>query len=118
LNNSTENYELYPHQFYCPKCFTKRPYSIRPISLKIRFYYLPFIDNSGENLDKVVECQACKKGFDPGILSPYNQGYIKLAGAARRHMLQGSSLETLKKELASAGLKEEIANRLIMLVQN
>ena len=118
MNTSTEVYELYPYQFYCPKCLAKRPYSIRPVSVKIRFYYLQLFGNSDQNLHDVVECQACKRGFDPRILSPSSQNYIKLAGAARRQMLQGSSIEALKEELASAGLKEEIANRLIMLAQN
>lgn len=113
--NNTEAYELYPHQFYCPKCLVKRPYNLKPISVKTHFYYLPLFENG--DLKNVIECKACKKGFDPGVLKPYYQNLFKLAAAARRQMLQGSSVEVLKEELASAGLKEEFADRLIMLAQ-
>lgn len=117
MNNNTEVYELYPHQFYCPKCFSKRPYSIKPVSVKIKFYFIPLFGNSADNLANVVECLACKRGFDPRILSSSNQRYIRLVGAARRQILQGSSTESIKKELADAGVKEELANKLIMLAQ-
>jgi hypothetical protein len=117
LNNSTEVYELYPYQFYCPKCFTKRPYRIKPVSVKTRFYFISWFGDADQQLHHVVECQACKKGFEPKILSPSNQNYIKLACAARRQMLHGSSLESLKQELERAGVKEEVASRLILLAQ-
>lgn len=83
--------------------------------MKTSFYYIPLFENEALNI--VAECKACKKGFDPRILKPYYQNLFKLTGAARRETLKGSSLEILKKELANAGLKEEFADKLIMLVQ-
>jgi hypothetical protein len=115
LNNNTAAYELYPHQFYCPKCFVKRPYTLKPVSVKTSFYYIPLFEN--EALNHVVECKAYKRGFDPRILKPYYQNLFKLAGAARRETLEASSLKILKKELAAAGIKEEYAEKLIMLAQ-
>jgi hypothetical protein len=88
---------------------------LKPVSVKTHFYYLPLFENG--DLESVIECRACKKGFDPGVLKPYYQDLFKLAAAARRQILQGSSVEILKEELASAGLKDEFANSLIMLAQ-
>ena len=112
------SYELYPYQFYCPRCLCKRPYSLKPISVKIHFYYVPWYGDEESDLEKVVECNGCKKAFDPRILRLSNQNFVKLAAFARHQMLEGSSVEELKEELAHAGLQDEFADKLILLAQS
>lgn len=118
MNIDTVTYELYPYQFYCPRCLCKRPYSLKPVSVKTHFYYVPWYGDEQSELIHVVECKACKKGFDPRILRLTNQNFVKLAAFARHQILEGLSIEVLREELAHAGLQDEIANRLILLAQS
>lgn len=108
-----KNTGLYSSKFFCPRCFTKRSYINLPISVKTAFFYIALFE--GENLDHLVECQACKKAFDPLVLEPYNQNLIKLAGAARDEMLLGLSPEEMKSKLISQGQKGDFADKLISL---
>ena len=118
MNTDTVSYELYPYQFYCPRCLCKRPYSLKPVTVKTHFYYVPWYEDEPSELIHVVECKACKKGFDPRILRLSNQNFVKLAAFARHQILEGSSIEVLREELAHAGLQDEFADKLIMLAQS
>lgn len=111
-----KNIELYKDKFYCPSCFTKRPYISLPISLKTAFYYIALFE--GASLDYLVECQACKKAFDQKVLEPYKQNLIKLACAARNEMLLGVSPEAMKLKLISEGQKRDLADKLISLAKS
>lgn len=118
MNTDTVTYELYPYQFYCPRCLCKKPYSLKPVSVKTHFYYVPWYGDEESELINVVECKACKKSFDPRILRLSNQNFVKLAAFARNQILEGSSVEVLREELAHAGLQDEFADKLIMLAQS
>ena len=116
VNNISNNNTLSQVQFHCPKCFAERPYRTKPVSVGVSFYYLPLYGKEPKELKSVVECNVCKKGFDPRILSLSNQNFVKLATVAKRQILQGATVEALKEELAYAGLKEEFADKLLKLV--
>lgn len=109
------NTGLYTNKFYCPRCFTKRSYINLPISIKTAFFYIALFE--GGSLDHLVECQACKKAFDPVVLEPYNQNLIKLACAARDEMLLGLSPEEMKSKLISQGQQGDFADKLISLAK-
>ena len=112
---NSQDIELFQEQFFCPKCFTKRPYQVKPVSLGIRFYYISLFENGG--FIELVVCQVCKNAFDPQVLNPYSQNLFKLAGAARYEMRQGLAPEDLKSKLVGEGIREELANKLIALAQ-
>jgi hypothetical protein len=103
------------NRFYCPRCFTQRPYIDLPLSIKTVFFYIALFE--GGNLDHLVECQACKKAFDPVVLEPYNQNLIKLAGKARGEMLLGVSEEEMKSKLLRQGQQGDFADKLISLAR-
>jgi hypothetical protein len=86
--------------------------------VKTHFYYVPWYGDEQSDLKHVVECKACKKGFDPRILRLASQNFVKLAAFARHQILEGSSIEVLREELAHAGLQDEFADRLILLAQS
>ena len=103
------------NKFFCPRCFTRRPYINLPVSVKTAFFYIAMFEGTG--LDHLVECQACKKAFDPMVLVPYNQNLIKLASAARDEMRLGVSPEDMKSKLISQGQKGDFADKLISLAK-
>jgi hypothetical protein len=109
------NFGLNKDKFYCPRCFTKRPYINLPLSVKTAFYYIGLFE--GGSLDHLVECQACKKAFDPRVLEPYNQNLIKLAGSARGEMLLGVSVEDMRSKLISQGQQGDFADKLLSLAK-
>lgn len=111
----TFNDELYPKQFFCPKCFGNKPYGVNRVSVKTHFYYIPIFEN--ECLEHVVECRVCKKSFNPSVLNRYNQTLFRLAAVARDKLLQGTSFEILKEEMTSTGIKKELADKLLLLAQ-
>jgi hypothetical protein len=106
---------FYKNKFLCPRCFTRRSYINLPISIKTTFYYIALFE--GGSLDHLVECQACKKAFDPVVLEPGNQNLIKLACAARNEMLLGLSPEDMKSKLISQGQQGDFADKLISLAK-
>lgn len=110
-----KNIGLYKDKFYCPRCFTKRPYINLAISVKTAFFYIALFESG--SLDHLVECQACKKAFDPLVLAPDNQNLIKLACAARDEMLLGLSPEDMKAKLISQGQQGDFADKLISLAK-
>lgn len=110
-----KNIGSYKDKFYCPRCFTKRPYSNLSISIKIVFYYIAAFE--GASFRYLMECQGCKKAFDPNVLEPYNQNLIKRACAARDEMLLGVSPEDMKLKLISERQKGDLADKLISLAK-
>ena len=109
------NIGLNKDKFYCPRCFTKRSYINLTISVKTAFYYIALFE--GGSLDHLVECQACKKAFDPSVLEPYNQNLIKRACAARGEMLLGLSVEDMRSKLIGQGEQGDYADKLISLAK-
>jgi len=109
------NNGFYRNRFYCPRCFTQRPYIDLPLSVKTAFFYIALF--AGGNLDHLVECQACKKAFDPVVLEPHNQKLIKLACTARNEMLLGVSEEEMKSRLIRQGQQGDFADKLISLAK-
>ena len=106
---------LFPEQFYCPKCYCVRPYQVKHISVRTRFYYIDLF--ATENLDHVIECRFCKKSFDPGVLVPANQNLIKLSSIARDRLTCGCTLEMVEDEMTSVGIKRELTEKLIFLAE-
>lgn len=103
-------------EFYCPKCLETQTYAIRPMSEKVTFYQLAFFESGGA--EHVVECQHCKKAFDPGILNRSIQRLLKLAGAAKCRFDQGISREEFKQQLLSDGLPESFVDQILSLAQH
>jgi hypothetical protein len=101
--------------FFCPKCNGLAPYRVRPPSVDFTFYYLSLFEV--RTLHEFVVCQACKKGYDPKILSPGNQSLLKLVGATRYELMRFSP-DALRSKLIRDGLKEPLVDRLITLAQN
>ena len=106
---------LFPEQFYCPKCYCVRPYEMKRVSVRTRFYYIKLF--ATENLDHVIECRFCKKSFDLGVLEPANQNLIKLSSIARDRLTCGCSREMVKDEMTSVGIKRELTEKLILLAE-
>ena len=109
------NNGFYRNRFHCPRCFTQRQYIDLPLSTKTAFFYIALFE--GENLDQLVECQACKKAFDPMVLEPYNQNLIRLACTARDQMLLGVSEEDMRSKLVRQGQQGDFADKLISLAR-
>jgi hypothetical protein len=103
-----------PH-FYCPKCFDRRQYQVKPVSKNIPLFIIPLFE--ARKPTELVECRVCKNGFDSNILKPSNQSLFKLVGATRE-LLHDSSPGALKLRLMSDGLNEVVVDKLISLAQN
>lgn len=101
--------------FFCPKCDRLAPYKVRPAAVDFTFYHLSLFET--RPLDEFVVCQACKKGFDPNILSPGHQSLLKLVRATRYELMRFSP-ELLRSKLLGDGLKEPLIDTLITLAQN
>jgi hypothetical protein len=105
-----------PHlEFFCPRCFDRRQYEVKPVSKDIPLFVIPLFEM--QKLIELVECQVCKNGFDPNILKPSNQSLFKLVGTTRDELLHRSSPGALKLRLMSDGLNEVVVNKLISLAQ-
>jgi hypothetical protein len=52
--------------FYCPKCTTHRPYSLRRPKKWGHLYWIPLIPM--EELERYVECDQCKSGYKEIVL--------------------------------------------------
>ena len=102
--------------FYCPNCHTPRRYKYKKIAEVQIINILP-IYGPKEN-GYLLECETCKNGFDPAIISPSNQFLFKIVAAARSQLLTTTSPGFLKAKLMSDGLKEEFVDRIIRLAQN
>ena len=109
------NSGFYRNRFYCPRCFTQRSYIDLPLSVKTVFFYIALFE--GGNLDHLVECQACKKAFDPVVLESYNQNLIKLASKARDEMRLGLSEADMRSKLILQGQQGDFADKLISLAK-
>lgn len=101
--------------FFCPRCDKVSPYRVRRASVDFTFYFIPLFELGDR--DEYVVCQACKRGFDPRILQPYNQHLFKLVWAAKCELLRLTP-EVLKSKLLQNGLKEPLIDQLITLAQN
>jgi hypothetical protein len=77
---------------------------------------IPFMDT--DEPGHVVECQFCRKAFDPEILTRTVQSLFRLAGTAKHQLDTGTSPGFLKLQLMSDGLEESFAERLISLAQH
>jgi hypothetical protein len=102
-------------RFYCPRCDSRRRYTVKPASVDFTFYFIPLFEV--RDIPYFVVCQACKNGFDPEILKPKNQTLFKLVGATKYELRQLSA-EALKSKLLGEGLKEPLIDKLITLAQN
>lgn len=89
---------------------------VKPISKIIPLFVIPFFE--ARALTELVECQACKNGFDPNILKPSNQSLFKLVGAAKYELLHRCSPGALKLKLMSDGLNEVVVDKLMSLAQH
>jgi hypothetical protein len=86
------------------------------MSKEIAFCPVPLL---GTNVPgDVIECQGCRKAFDPEILKRNVQNLYKLAGATKDRLDQGTSPGYLKLQLVSDGLKESFADQVISLAQH
>lgn len=103
-------------EFFCPKCFDRRAYMIKPASKDIPPFVIPLFE--ARKLTELIECQMCKKGFDPNVLKPSNQSLFKLVSATRDELLHRSSPGAVKLRLMSDGLNEVVADKLISLAQS
>jgi hypothetical protein len=116
VNSIYKRKTLFASEFFCPNCLTIRPYELRPMSREIVLTAIPFLD--ADEPAHVVECQFCRKAFDPEILARTVQSLFRLAGAAKHQLDTGISPGFLKLQLMSDGLQESFADRLISLAQH
>jgi hypothetical protein len=116
LNSVYTGKKLLVSEFFCPNCFVLRPYEPKPISKPIAYY--PSSSAGTDEPDHVIECQVCKKAFDPEILTRNLQSLLKLVCAAEYQLDQGISPAYLKLQFVSDGLKESFADQLISLAQD
>jgi hypothetical protein len=103
-------------EFYCPNCQTHRSYLVKPIA-DVNIVCLIPLFHSKDNT-QVVECQVCKNGFDPEILSLSNRSLFKLVAATRTQLLSGTTPGSLKVRLMSDGLNEDFVDKIIGLALN
>jgi hypothetical protein len=109
---SSKKKERKEWHFFCPKCDTLSPYSVRPASVDFTFYFLPLFEK--RDLFYFVVCKVCRKGFDPAVLERHSQTLFKLVWGTKcqlRHLSQ----DILKSKLLSDGLKEPLVDKLIMM---
>ena len=103
-------------EFYCPNCYGRRPFEIKPFSEAKTLYIILLFEP--KDLREVVECQTCRNSFDPAILKPTNQSLFKLVASARNQLSDGTSPGHLKLKFMSDGVKEQVVDLLILLAQN
>lgn len=115
LNSIYKGKKLFVSEFFCPHCFVIRPYDLKPMTREIAFYPVPLLATNEPN--HVIECQVCKKAFDPEILNRNIQSLYKLAGAAKYQLDRGISPGYVRLQLISDGVKESLADKLISLAQ-
>lgn len=111
-----KNIVLAAPEFYCPNCHTHRSYEVKGISEVNLVCVIPMF----ETIDRthVIECQSCKNGFDPDVLSPRSQSLFRLVATTRNQLLTGTSPGSLKVRMMSDGFREEFIDKLIGLAQN
>jgi hypothetical protein len=116
--NPTRQKEFAPEtsEFYCPNCQTQRLYVIKPIVDVSMVCVIPLF-HSKDNT-QAVECQVCKNGFDPEILSPSNRSLFRLVAVTRSQILNGITPGSIKVRLMSDGLKEGFVDKIIGLALN
>ena len=115
INSVYKDKKLFACEFFCPHCFVIRRYYLKPMSKEIAFTPIPFVGTNEP--DHVIECEACKKAFDPEILARNIQSLLKLVRVAERQLDHGISPGYLKLQLVSDGLKESFVEKLITLAQ-
>ena len=113
LNSVYYGKKLFASEFFCPYCFVIRPYHVKPMSKKMTFCVIPFLEKN--EAVHVIECHVCKKAFDPAVLERNIQSLFKLAGTAKGQLDQGISPGYLKLRLMNDGLKEIVVDTLLSL---
>ena len=107
---------LFASEFFCPNCLVIRTYKIKPMAKDMTFYPISFLEPNEAN--HAIECQVCKKLFDPDILNRNNQSLFKLAGAAKSQLDHGITPGAIKLRLMSDGLNEPFVDSLLTLAQH
>jgi hypothetical protein len=115
-NSVRKGKKSFVSEFFCPNCFVFRPYELKPISKQTAFYAISFVGTNEP--DHVIECEVCKKAFEPEVLTRNIKLLLKLVCAAEYQLDQGISPGYLKLQLVSDGLKESLADKLISLAQH
>lgn len=88
-------------EFYCPNCYGRRTFELKPASDVNIVCVIPLFGT--RELTHVAECQSCKNGFDPEILTPSNQSLFRLVAQTRNQLLNGTPPGSLKVRLMSDG---------------
>jgi hypothetical protein len=116
LNSVYKGKKLFASEFFCINCFVVRPYHIKPVSNEMTFYLIPFLEKNEAN--DVVVCQVCQNAFHPDVLKRNIQGILKIVGAAKVQLDQGTSPRYLKLRLISDGLQESFADKLVSMAMH
>jgi len=116
VNSVYKGKALFASEFFCPNCLVIRTYKIKPMAKDMTFYPIPFLEPNEAN--HAIECQVCKKLFDPDILNRNTQSLFKLVGTTKYQLGLGVTPGALKLRLMSDGLKEAFVDSVLTLAQH
>ena len=107
--------EIAQGQFFCPQCFDIKPYKCKKISKYLTLISIPLFET--QKLSKVVDCQVCQSRFDASFLDPKSQVMFKVLAAARYDLRQGTPPAETKSKLLAMGVRDDVADVVIKIVQ-
>ena len=114
-SSNQQEKELSQGQYFCPNCGDFRSYKQKRLAKYFVFWDVPLFET--QNLGEFVECQHCRKGFDPEVLASFHQIMFRLGAEFPDEHVQLTSPARIKAKLIEMGAPEDIADKIITMAQ-